>query len=69
MVCVWAGKGFPDMRQNERTEFIRVGDAVRRVAASRQSQCFGGLEPISFITARQRKLLLKDGIRQWDRGL
>ena len=30
MVQVQAGKGFPDMRQNEReVKFIRVGDAVR----------------------------------------
>ena len=29
-VCVWVGKAFPDMRQNERgIQFIRVGDAVR----------------------------------------
>ena len=30
MVWVWVGKGFPDMRQNEREiKFIRVEDAVR----------------------------------------
>ena len=30
MVSAWAGKAFPDMRQNEREiQFIRVGDAVR----------------------------------------
>ena len=30
VVCVWVGKEFPDMRQNEREiKFIRVGDAVR----------------------------------------
>ena len=30
MVCAWAEKEFPDMRQNEREiQFIRVGDAVR----------------------------------------
>ena len=30
MVCVWVGKEFPDMRQNERRiKFIRVGNAVR----------------------------------------
>ena len=29
MVCVWVGKEFPGMRQNEkRLKFIRVGDAV-----------------------------------------
>jgi len=32
MVCVWVGKEFPDMRQNERRiKFIRVRDAVRTV--------------------------------------
>ena len=32
MVCAWAEKEFPDMRQNEREiQFIRVGDAVRTV--------------------------------------
>ena len=32
MVWAWAGKEFPDMRQNEREiKLIRVGDAVRRV--------------------------------------
>ena len=32
VVCAPVGKEFPDMRQNERrTEFIRVGDAVRTV--------------------------------------
>ena len=32
MVRAWAGKEFPDMRQNERElKFIRVGDAVRTV--------------------------------------
>ena len=29
LVCVCIGKEFPDMRQNERIEFIRVGYAVR----------------------------------------
>jgi len=30
VVCAWAEKEFPDMRQNEREiQFIRVGDAVR----------------------------------------
>ena len=29
MVCAWVGKKFPDMRQNERMKFIRVGDTVR----------------------------------------
>ena len=32
MVHVWAGKEFPDMRQNERRiKFIRVGDAIKTV--------------------------------------
>ena len=32
MVCVWVGKEFPDMRQNERRiKFIRARDAVRTV--------------------------------------
>ena len=32
MVRAWAGKEFPDMRQNEREiKFIRVGDTVRIV--------------------------------------
>ena len=32
MVQAWVGKEFPAMRQNEREiQFIRVGDAVRRV--------------------------------------
>ena len=39
MAQTWIGKEFPDMRQNERTEFIRVGDAVReQQAGSRVSQ-------------------------------
>ena len=29
VVCAWVGKKLPDMRQNERLKFIRVGDAVR----------------------------------------
>ena len=30
MVCVWVGKEFPDMRQDERRiNFISMGDAVR----------------------------------------
>ena len=29
VVCACVGKKFPDMRQNERMKFIRVGDAVR----------------------------------------
>ena len=32
MVHVWAGKEFPDMRQNERRiKFRRVGDAIKTV--------------------------------------
>ena len=32
MVRAWAGKEFPDIRQNEkRIKFIRVGDSVRTV--------------------------------------
>ena len=32
VVWVWVGKGFPNMRQNEReVRFIRAGDAVRTV--------------------------------------
>ena len=39
MAQAWVGKEFPDMRQNERIEFIRVGDAVREQrAGSRASQ-------------------------------
>ena len=31
VVCVWVGKEFPDMRQNEREiKFIRVGDTIRK---------------------------------------
>ena len=38
MVCEWVGKEFPDMRQNERrTEFLRVGDVIRKQAGSRES--------------------------------
>ena len=29
VVCAWVGKEFPDMRQKERIEFIRTGDAVK----------------------------------------
>ena len=29
VVCACVGKKFPDMRQNERMKFSRVGDAVR----------------------------------------
>ena len=29
VVCAWVGKEFPDMRQKEKIEFIRTGDAVK----------------------------------------
>ena len=39
MVWAWAGKEFPDMRQNEREiKLIRVGDAVRTGASSRENR-------------------------------
>ena len=39
MVCEWVGKEFPDMKQNERrVKFIRLGDAVRIAASSRENR-------------------------------
>ena len=39
MVCVWDGKEFPDMRQNEqRIEFVSTGDDVRTGGQLRESQ-------------------------------
>ena len=38
MVYERDGKDVPDVRQNERREFIRVGDAVRTAADSRESR-------------------------------
>ena len=38
VVCVWDGKEFPGMRQNEkRTEFVRTGDDVRTAGQLRES--------------------------------
>ena len=39
MVPASVGKEFPDMRQDERKiKFIRVGDAVRTLASSRENR-------------------------------
>ena len=44
MVHTWVGKEFPDMRQNERKiKFIRVGEAVRTRASSRENRCWTGV--------------------------
>ena len=52
------GKEFPGMRQNERRiEFIRVGDAVRRVGWLKEEPApFVDVWPI-FIASGQRKFL------------
>ena len=53
-----AGKGFLDMRQNERRiEFIRTGDGCRTVGQLKgEPTPFVGLQPI-FIASGQRKFL------------
>ena len=60
VVWAWAGKEFPDMRQNEREiKLIRVGDAVRTGASSRENRHWTGVfSP-----------LLYPGYKGWDRGL
>lgn len=55
MVCVWAGKGFPDMRQNDRRiEFIRA-DTVRRKGSLKGESALWGVGANSFYNQRRTK--------------
>ena len=62
MVCVWDGKEFPGMRQNEkRIEFVRTGDDVRAAGQLRESTSFVRQLP-TFIALRQNSCC-NDGMR------
>ena len=68
MVCVWAGKEFPDMRQNKRRiEFIRVGDAVRTAGSLKGESTLLGVGADFFYSCKTKKtparrIALGDGL-------
>ena len=68
MVWAWAGKEFPDMRQNEREiKLIRVGDAVRTGGQlKREPTVNRGPYSTSFFFLTP---LLQPAYKEWDRGL
>ena len=60
VVCAWAEKGFPDMRQNEREiKFITVEMLLEQQASSRENRRW----------TRVLSSLLYPRYKEWDRGL
>ena len=73
-VCVWAGKEFPDMRQNERRiEFIRAGDAVRTAGSLKGESMLWGVGANFFYSRKTKKtpagrMALGDGLGGYSVG-